>query len=138
MNDTDLVINSVSTVSSGMPGRTIAEVRNHFVVVDDPSIGESMTAADHFITGIAGCASNHMEIKARNDGIPLRRIEVRVEARRDRMDTSVFVGIEFNITFFGVTAEEAHELLESYQRHCPLYKAAAAVTTVTLSTHVEE
>ena len=117
LNEPQLVLNRVKTVSSGLPGRSISEVRQHLFVVDDPSIGQAMTAADYFVSDIAACAVNHMEVRAENDGISLRKIEVELEARRDAADTSVFLGIDFNITFYGVSQPEADALLAAYKSH---------------------
>jgi uncharacterized OsmC-like protein len=136
MNEEELVFNRVRTVSSGQPGRAVGEVRQHFFVVDDPTIGESMTAADYFVSGVAACASNHMELKAHNEGMPLQRIEVELEARRDRLDTSVFLGVDMDIVFYGIDEAQAHSLLEAYKSHCPLYKTVSAVVDVVMTSRV--
>ena len=117
MTEPTLVFNRVKTVSSGKPGRWISAVRQHYFVVDDPSVGESMTAADHFVSGIAACAANHMEVKAANEGVPLRKIEVELEARRDAADTSVFLGMELNVAFYGIGEAQAEYLLAAYKSH---------------------
>jgi uncharacterized OsmC-like protein len=130
------VYNRVKTATTDTPGRSIGEVRNHYFVVDDPSIGESMTAADYFVSGIAACASNHMELKARREDLPLRKIEVALEARRDSMDTSVFIGLDIEVNFYGVSESQGASLLAAYTSHCPLYKTVAAVTTVGITAHV--
>ena len=130
------VYNRVKTATTGTPGRSIGEVRQHYFVVDDPSVGEAMTAADYFVSGIAACASNHMELKARGQALPLRKIEVALEARRDSLDTSVFVGVDMEVDFHGVTEPQAAALLAAYTSHCPLYKTVAAVTPVSITSHV--
>src|SRR4051812_34029523 len=99
---TNLVYNRSKSYSSTLPGRSVNEVRDHFFVVDDPSIGTSMTPADHFVAGIAACAANHMELKAHNEGMPLQRVAVEIEARRDAADTSVFLGIDIEVVFTGI------------------------------------
>jgi organic hydroperoxide reductase OsmC/OhrA len=113
----ELVFNRCHSVSSGTPGRSINAVRQHYFVVDDPSIGESMTPADHFVSGIAACAANHMEMKAQAAGIPLTKIEVDIEARRLKADTSRFLGIHLDVAFHGIAEAQAQELLASYQSH---------------------
>jgi len=130
---TNLVYNRSKSYSSGVPGRSVNEVRDHFFVVDDPSIGVSMTPADHFIAGVAACAANHMELKAHKDGMPLRNLAVEIEARRDEADTSVFLGIDIAVMFTGIDDRQAGELVASYQGHCPLYKSVALATTVTIT-----
>jgi uncharacterized OsmC-like protein len=130
------VYNRVKTSTTDTPGRSIGQVRQHYFVVDDPSIGESLTAADHFVSGIAACASNHMQIKAHADDLPLRKIEVELEARRDSDDTSVFVGLDIEVSFYGLSEAQAETLVKSYKGHCPLYKTVAAVTTVRITSHV--
>jgi uncharacterized OsmC-like protein len=131
-----IVYNRVKTATTDTAGRSIGEVRQHYFVVDDPSVGESMTAADYFVSGIAACASNHMELTARRDDLPLRKIEVALEARRDAFDTSTFIGIDLEVDFHGISEPQAAALLEAYTRHCPLYKTVAAVTAVSITPRV--
>jgi uncharacterized OsmC-like protein len=135
---TNLVYNRVKTSSSGTAGRSIGEVRQHYFVADDPAIGEAMTAADFFVSGIAACAANHMELKAHREGLPLQRIQVALEARRDQLDTSVFLGMDIHVRFFGTNEGIAQTLLDSYRSHCPLYKTVAAVTTVTMTWEIRD
>lgn len=134
----ELVYNRVKSESSRVPGRSVNQVRSHYFIVDDPSIGDSMTPADHFVSGIAACASNHMELKAHREEMGLQRIEVEIEARRDKADTSVFLGIDILATFEGVSRETAAELIESYKSHCPLYKCVALATDVKIDFKVVE
>jgi uncharacterized OsmC-like protein len=117
MTEEELVFNRSHSFSSGTPGRSINEVRHHYFVVDDPSIGESMTPADHFVSGIAACAANHMEVKASSEGLPLSKIDVNIEARRLKTDTSRFIGIDLDVEFHGISDAQARELIESYKSH---------------------
>lgn len=134
MSDSDIIHNRVKTVGSGTPGRAIGEIRHHHFVIDDPSIGEALTAADYFVSGIAGCAANHIELKAATLGLPVTKIEVELDARRPRADTSVFLGIDIIVGFHGTIGDDdAAALLDSYAQACPLYKSVAGFTTVGLT-----
>jgi uncharacterized OsmC-like protein len=136
MDSEDLVYNRSHAVSSGFPGRSVNDVRGHFFVVDDPSIGESMTPGDHFIAGVGACAANHMEVTAKKEEMPLEKIDVRIEARRLKADTSRFIGVDLDVTFWGVSEVQARELVDSYKSHCPLYGTVAAVTEVKIAMQV--
>jgi uncharacterized OsmC-like protein len=68
--------------------------------------------------------------------MPLQNIDVLLEAQRDSADTSVFLGLEFDISFVGIDKDAAETLLESYKTHCPLYKTVAAVWPVSMKFQV--
>lgn len=111
----DFVINRVRSYSSGTLGRSLNQVRNHHFVVDDPSIGEAMTPADHFLAGVSACAVSLIEMTAQKKGAPLKRIEVNLEGLRDKADTSKFIRVNMRFQFEGVDQQQAEQLVKTYQ-----------------------
>ena len=117
----DLVVNRVHSSSTATPGRSINEIRNHRLVIDEPTHlggpGEEITPADAFVTGVAACGALMVQGRARDTGIRLDRIEVDLEAVRHPSDTSVFQRIEMRFKMTGTSQAQAAELVEHYKGH---------------------
>lgn len=128
----ELVINAARSYTIGVRGRCLNTVRNHHFVIDDPSVGEEMTPAEHFLAGVSSCAVNLIDKTARESDIQLSGLSVEVEAFRLASDTSRFQHIDMRFVFDGVAQEQAQSLVDEYTRGCPLYGAAAAATTVNI------
>ena len=121
MSADDLVINRVHSETTETAGRSTNEVRGHRFVIDEPTHlggpGEEITPADAFLSGVAACGVLMVQGRARDTKVGLRRLEVDLEAVRQRSDTSVFQRIEMRFYFSGPTAEQAGALVEHYQGH---------------------
>src|SRR5947209_6790866 len=98
MANDDLVVNRVQSRSTDTPGRSANEVRQHRLVIDEPTHlggpGEEITPADAFLSGVAACGVLMVQGQARERKLRLERIEVDLEAVRNRSDTSVFQRID--------------------------------------------
>ena len=119
-------ITRVRSYSSGTPGRALCNARNHHFVVDDYAYnggpGEEIGAGEAFLSGISGCAVNMVEKLARDSQMPLKWMDVTVEATRD-MDAapvyenlSVYNAIHMNFELTGLDDDQAQELVEIYKR----------------------
>ncbi len=121
MTADDLVINRVHSSTTATPGRASNEVRGHHFVIDEPTHlggpGEEITPADAFLSGVAACGVLMVQGRARDTSIGLERLEVDLEAVRQRTDTSVFQRIDMRFRFSGPTELEAKALVEHYQGH---------------------
>jgi uncharacterized OsmC-like protein len=121
MSADDLVINRVHSSTTETPGRAANEVRGNHFVIDEPTHlggpGEQITPADAFLSGVAACGVLMVQGRARDTGVGLKRLEVDLEAVRQRSDTSVFQRIEMRFRFSGPTEAEARALVEHYQGH---------------------
>jgi uncharacterized OsmC-like protein len=121
MSDDELVINRVHSASTPTPGRALNEVRDNRFLIDEPTHlggpGEQVTPADAFLAGVSSCGVLLVQGRARDTGVPLERIEVDLEARRKRSDTSVFTGIEMHFRLRGPSPSQAEELVDYYRRH---------------------
>jgi uncharacterized OsmC-like protein len=117
----DLVINRVHSASTQTPGRSINEVRQNRFLIDEPTHlggpGEEITPADAFVSGVAACGVLLVQGRARDTGIRLDKIDVDLEAVRERRDTSVFQRIEMAFRLAGPSKEEAVALVEHYKGH---------------------
>ena len=105
MASVDLVVNRVHSSSTVTPGRALNQVRNHQLVIDEPTHlggpGEQITPAEAFLAGISACGVLLVQGRARDTGIRLDRVEVTIEGIRNRSDTSVFQRIEIRFLLAG-------------------------------------
>jgi uncharacterized OsmC-like protein len=121
MTNDDLVINQVQSRSTPTPGRSINEIRQHRLVIDEPTHlggpGEEITPADAFLAGVSACGVLLVQGRARDSGVRLDQIGVSLEAVRHRKDTSVFQRIEMMFRLSGPSQAQALELVEHYKSH---------------------
>jgi uncharacterized OsmC-like protein len=121
MTTEDLVINRVHSSSTATPGRSVNEIRNHKLVIDEPTHlggpGEEITPADAFVAGVAACGALMVQGRARDSSVRLDAVEVDLEAVRNRSDTSVFQRIEMRFKMTGTSPAQAAELVEHYKGH---------------------
>ena len=117
----DLVVNRVHSASTSTPGRAVNKVRNHELVIDEPTHlggpGEQITPAEAFLAGVSACGVLLVQGKARDSGIRLEQVEVNIEAVRHRSDTSVFQRIDMLFRLSGPTGVEAIDLVDWYKTH---------------------
>jgi uncharacterized OsmC-like protein len=120
MSTDDLVINRVVSSSSATPGRAVNQVRNHQLVIDEPTHlggpGEQITPAEAFLAGVSACGVLLVQGRARDTGVPLDQVEATIEGVRHRSDTSVFQRIEIRFRLSGPSQTEAADLVEHYKR----------------------
>ena len=121
MASDEIVINRVHSASTDTPGRSINDIRQHKLVIDEPTHmggpGEQITPADAFLTGVAACGALMVQGQARERKIRLEKIDVDLEGVRHRSDTSVFQRIEIAFRLVGPSLEEANQLVEYYKTH---------------------
>ena len=117
----DLVVNHVHSASTKTPGRAINKVRNHELVIDEPTHlggpGEQITPAEAFLAGVSACGVLLVQGRARDSGVRLEQVEVNIEAVRHRSDTSVFQRIDMLFRLAGPSDVEAHDLVDWYKTH---------------------
>lgn len=110
--------------STDLFGRVLCSARNHHFVVDGPvqngCPGEELTPAEIFLSGVASCGVELVQVLARSSGIPLKGIAVKITGMMDRSkpvrpDVSLFnfVRLEFRMT--GVTDAGAKQLVETFK-----------------------
>ena len=109
----------VRSYSTGTLGRAICNARTHHWVADGTN-GDEVGAGELFLSGIAACAVNMVERIAHDEEIPLEWMDVGVESYRDPDkepgDISLYDAIRVNFEMWGVAAEQANELVETWKR----------------------
>ena len=133
----------VHSYSTGTHGRAICNARTHHFVSDDVG-GDAVGAGELFLSGVSACAVNMVERLAKQDQIPLQWMDVSVEAYRnpDKKpgELTLFDAIRVHFEMWGIQAEQAEELVETWKRRCPLYGSVATATedtTVTLQSDAQ-
>src|SRR5438045_8093086 len=121
MTNDDLVVNRVHSESTATPGRSISQVRDRALVIDEPTHlggpGEEITPADAFLAGVSACGVLLVQGRARDTSVGLKKIDVNLEAVRHRSDTSVFQRIDMTFRLAGPSQAPAVELVEHDKSH---------------------
>ncbi len=117
----DLLVTTVHSSTSGEPGRSLNQARQHHFVIDEPAHGggpgEEVTPAESFLAGISACGVLLVERQAETTGVTLRRAEATIEGERRRADTSWFTRIVLRFHLAGPSQTDAEGLVEHYKTH---------------------
>jgi uncharacterized OsmC-like protein len=125
----------VAARSTDIFGRVMCSARNHHFVVDGPvqndCPGEALTPAEVFLSGVSACGVELMHVIARDEGLPLDRVEVTIHGVVDRGQQptdarTVFSEVHVTAVLFGTTPQAAEALVGGFQRRCPLFGTVAA------------
>jgi uncharacterized OsmC-like protein len=105
-------------------GRVLCAVREHHFVVDGPvqngCPGEEVTPAELFLSGVASCGVELIQVLAKSQSIPLKGIAVTIEGRMDRSnpvrpDVSLFNSVRLQFQMKGVSNDAAKQLVEAFK-----------------------
>src|SRR5262245_38469638 len=128
-------------------GRVLCNARNHHFVVDGPiqngCPGEAPTPAEIFLSAVAACGVEIIHVIARDETIPLERVEATIQGVIDRSnqpreDITLFNRVRLHLVLSGVDETQAALLVSGFQRRCPLYGTVAAATGDLLVEHQVE
>lgn len=118
-------------------GRVICGCRTLHFVADGPiqngCPGEAITPAELFLSGVAACGIELLQVIARERGVPLETAQVTIAGTIDRSrpvrpDLSLFNSVRLKFILTGVTRELGAELVGAFQARCPLYGTVKAAT----------
>lgn len=105
-------------------GRVLCGARNHHFIVDGPQQngcpGEEITPAELFLSGVAACGVELVQVLAKSSNIPLSGIDVRIQGSMDRSkpvrpDVSLFNTVRLQFHMKGVTDQQAKQLVETFK-----------------------
>ncbi|MDQ6671636.1 MAG: OsmC family protein [Chloroflexota bacterium] len=106
-------------------GRVLVSARDQHLIVDGPVAngcpGEAITPAELFLSGVAACGVELIQVLARQLEVPLRSVRAAIEATQDpsapvRSDVNIFNTVRINLELGGVTEAQAGDLVERFKR----------------------
>jgi uncharacterized OsmC-like protein len=114
----------VQARSTAIFGRVLCSCRNHHFVVDGPEAngcpGEAVTPVEAFLSGVAACGVELMQVIAKEQDIPLQAARLTVSGKLDpanpvRPDFKVFNAVRLQFTLQGVNEAQGAQLIKTFQ-----------------------
>ena len=114
----------VSAKSTDVFGRVLWSARNHHFVADGPvqngCPGEEITPAELFLSGVATCGVELIEVLAKQQAIPLSGVHVAIHAMMDRsnpvrQDFTLFNSVRLSFSLKGISREQGSSLIENFK-----------------------
>ncbi|HEV7520555.1 MAG TPA: OsmC family protein [Candidatus Angelobacter sp.] len=105
-------------------GRVLCSARNHHFVIDGPEQngcpGEEVTPAELFLSAVASCGVELVQVLAKSAGISLQGIDVTIQGLMDRSkpvrsDVTLFNSVSLRFRMKGVTDDDAKQLVEKFK-----------------------
>ena len=103
----------------------LCSARTHHFIIDGPVAngcpGEELTPPEAFLSGVAACGVELVQVIAREQSVSIGDIAVNIRAMVDRSrpvrpDVTVFNSVQMRFTLRGVSAERAGSLIEQFKR----------------------
>lgn len=125
MADQDIREYRAKAHSTDTFGRVLVSCRDQHLVVDGPEQngcpGEAVTPGELFLSAVASCGVELVQVLAAADGVGLTRVGVTVEGAMDRSqqtrtDVSLFSSVRLRFELGGVGDEEAASLIRAFTR----------------------
>lgn len=124
MESSDIRRYEARAASTDTFGRVLCNARNHHFVIDGPEQngcpGEEVTPAELFLSAVASCGVELVQVLAKSAGIPLAGIDVTIQGLMDRSrpvrpDVSLFNSVSLRFRMKGVTDDDAKQLVEKFK-----------------------
>lgn len=125
MNESQVRRFSVAARSTDVFGRVLCSARDQHFVVDGPvqngCPGEAITPLEVFISAVASCGVELVQVIARNEGISLASVAVEAHGMVDRSnqarsDVTLMNQVRLQFTLEGVENDDAGKLIEGFKR----------------------
>ena len=105
-------------------GRVLLSSRDQHLIADGPVSngcpGEAIGPAELFLSGVAACGVELIQVLARDQGVPLQAVSATIEGtmatERIRPDVAVFGSVRLDFRLAGVSDEQAQDLVERFKR----------------------
>jgi uncharacterized OsmC-like protein len=124
MADSDIRRYEARAASTDIFGRVLCSVRDHHYVIDGPAQngcpGEEVTPGELFLSAVAACGVELVQVLAKSEGVPLEGIAVEINGVMDRSqpvrpDVSLFNSVSLQFQMTGVTDNGARHLVEKFK-----------------------
>lgn len=116
---------TVSAASTDTFGRVLCSARNHHIVVDGPEQngcpGEEITPVEVFLEAVAACAVELVQVVAKTEKLPLKKVAVRISSLQDRSrpvrpDVSLLNSVHVGFRLEGVSRQEGERLIGAFKQ----------------------
>jgi uncharacterized OsmC-like protein len=106
-------------------GRVLISARDQHLIVDGPvqngCPGEAITPAELFLSGVAACGVELIQVLAKQLDVPLRSVSAAIEATQDpsapvRPDVNLFNTVRINLHLGGVSQAQGGDLVDRFKR----------------------
>ncbi len=106
-------------------GRVLVSARDQHIIVDGPvqngCPGEAITPAEMFLSGVAACGVELIQVLAKQSDVPLTTVKATIDAFQDptkqrREDVSTFTEVRIDLELGGVTEDQAQDLVSRFKR----------------------
>ncbi len=106
-------------------GRVLCSARNHHLIVDGPvqngCPGEALTPPEAFLSGVAACGIELVEVIARELSLPAPSVHLKMTGVVDRdhpvrPDVTLFNKVRLQFSIGGVTQEQAVDLVDRFRK----------------------
>jgi uncharacterized OsmC-like protein len=124
MGPSDIRQYEARATSTDTFGRVLCSARNHHFVIDGPEQngcpGEEVTPAELFLSAVASCGVELVQVLAKSAGISLQGIDVTIQGLMDRSkpvrsDVTLFNSVSLRFRMKGVTDGDAKQLIEKFK-----------------------
>jgi len=124
MTQSDMREYTVHAASTDTFGRVLTSARNHHFVVDGPVQNgcpcEAITPAEVFLSAVACCGVELVQVLAKSKDIPLGGIAVDIEGTFDRSrsvrpDVTLFNSVCLRFRMKGITEQQGRLLVEGFK-----------------------
>jgi uncharacterized OsmC-like protein len=83
--------------------------------------GEAITPAEMFLSGVAACGVELIQVLAKQSDVPLTTVKATIDAFQDptkqrREDVSTFTEVRIDLELGGVTEDQAQDLVSRFKR----------------------
>jgi uncharacterized OsmC-like protein len=115
---------TVSASSTEIFGRVLCSARNHHLVVDGPEQngcpGEEITPVEVFLSAVAACGVELVQVIAKAEKLPLRKVGVTIASTQDRSrpvrpDISLLNSVHVKFQLEGVSREQGERLIGAFK-----------------------
>ena len=124
MVDSDISKYEARAAATDVFGRVLCSVREHHYVIDGPAQngcpGEEVTPGELFLSAVAACGVELVEVIAKADGVPLQGVKADITGIMDRSkpvraDVSVFNSVSLRFRLKGVSDDAGQLLVEKFK-----------------------
>src|SRR2546427_12042666 len=97
-------IDTIRSSSSGTIGRAVSHVRGQRLTLDSSTHPRpaAFTNSEAFLAGVSSCGLTLIEVRARETGGPLKRMDITIERVRTRPETNRLATVPLRFELAGV------------------------------------